>query len=315
MKCARPLYAWESKTVNPSGARSLVFYENHGVPGSGRDVPCGKCFPCRMNASRDLSVRLIHELQFSERACVATHTLDDEHLVDTVEELREQIHLVKLRAKRRGVNPRSFWLLEYGGRFGRVHAHAIWFHEDFRELGMYYHNRRRSSGDVLGDIRDDDGATRGKSRFYASDVMDDIWRMGHTQLDAISPAACRYVCGHTQGKLLVDRVRPDGTFAWHVIPAARPAVGIRFAKQFASDMIAVNAAVINGNKTAVPRAYLKRFPELFESIKEYKRQYAIEHDEGFHHTIYSGDLAQEKARLQIIQGAEARAWHAASHRH
>lgn len=315
MKCAKPLYAWESVAVNPSGSRSLVFRQEAGLHGSGRDVPCGNCFPCRMNASRDLSVRLIHELQFSERACVATHTLNDENLVDTVEDLWKLIPLVKLRAKRRGVNPRTFWLLEYGGKFNRVHAHAIWFNEDFRDLGMYYSGSRRSSGDALRDIRSKSQSYESaKSRFYASHVMDDIWRMGHTQIDAISPAACRYVCGHTQGKLLVDRRRPDGSLGWHVIPAARPAVGIRYAQEFARDMISINSAVISGKETAVPKAYLKRFPELFESVIEHKRAFAIEHDTGFHHTIDSSARAQEAARLRLVQAKEAQAWHSGAHR-
>lgn len=291
MRCAFPRYAWESLALNPSGKRSLVFDQRYGIKGSGRDVPCAKCLPCRMNASRDLAVRLYHEVQNSERACVATMTLDDDHLVDSIEDIWAMVPAVKERCRRRGINPRSFWLLEYGGRFGRPHAHTIWFHEDFRNGGMYAMN----------------------GTFYGSELMDEIWGKGFVHIDQISPAACRYVCGHNQGKLLVNPKRDDGSLAFHIVPAARPAVGMTFARTFSQDFISTNSAVVASSETSVPKAYLKYEPDLFASVVEHRKQFALDHAVDFDHTISTGVRAEQIAQRAVLEVKESRLWHGASH--
>lgn len=43
-------------------------------------VPCNKCTACKIAHSREWSVRLIHELDYYDKACFITLTYDDENL-------------------------------------------------------------------------------------------------------------------------------------------------------------------------------------------------------------------------------------------
>ena len=104
MQCSRPLYAWESLAVNPTGKRSIVFHPSHGIPGSGRNVACGRCTACRMNHSRDWAVRLYHEVLMSQHSCVATATFDDAHCPDRIEDIRKIAAMVKRRIERKGMD-------------------------------------------------------------------------------------------------------------------------------------------------------------------------------------------------------------------
>lgn len=292
MKCSRPRYAWDSRALNPSGLRSLVFNPSFGIPGSGRDVACGKCTGCAMNQSRDKAVRLYHEILISgERTCVATLTFDDANCPDNIGEIRVIAKAFKKRLVRRDINPRSHWLCEYGGKFDRPHAHVVFFNSDFRDCGIYQ--------------------LAGSS--YEGSLLTDLWGMGHCQIDVVSPEACRYVAGHNQQKILAPK-RSDGSPTFLNIPAKRPAIGMTFAREFASDILSVNSCVVGGSQTAVPKAYTRYEPDLFASVIEHQRQYALERlpiDPDV--TIAASDRAEELARMRLIQAAEIRAWHRGCH--
>ncbi|AXH77778.1 MAG: putative replication initiation protein [Microviridae sp.] len=293
MRCSRPGFAWESMDINPSGKRSLVFSPRNARPHSGREVPCGKCTPCKMNASRDWAVRLYHEVLHSPVACVATLTLDDNHLVERIEELRPVVKAFKMRLQRSGIDHRSHWLCEYGGKFDRAHCHAVFLNEDFRNSKTY----------KLGETS------------YGSELMDKLWQQGHVHLDIVSPSACRYVAGHNQSKILAP-VRSDGGLTSYNIPARRPAIGMKFARQFASDIINLNACVVGSSETAVPKSYKKNEPELFASVIEHCKVFAantaaVSLSSGF--TDLQEKQREYSARMRLIQATEVKAWHKGAH--
>lgn len=291
MKCSRPRYAWESLALNPNGKRPIVFNPSFGIPGSGRDVACGKCIACKMNHSRDSAVRLYQECQLSDTSCVATLTFDDAHCPDRIEDIRNIAKMFKRRLERAGIDKRSHWLCEYGGKFDRPHAHVIFFNEDFRDGGTEVIN--------------------GTS--YRSNRMDELWRMGHVQLDIVSPQACRYTAGHNQQKLLASP-RDDGSATAFTIPATKPAIGMRFAREFSGDIQRLNACVVGSSETAVPRTYLKYEPDLFAGVIEHRKQFALDHASAdFDDTVAGGDRREDSARMRLVQAAEARAWHRGCH--
>ena len=77
--------------------------------------------------------------------------------------------------------------------------------------------------------------------------MDSLWKQGHVHLDIVSPSACRYVAGHNQSKILAP-ARPDGGLTSYNIPARRPAIGMKFARRFAQDIISLNACVVGSSR-------------------------------------------------------------------
>lgn len=228
-------------------------------------------------------------------ACVMTGTFDDAHVPDSIEDIPPFIKAFKKRLVRRGIDSRMHILCEYGGRFDRPHTHNVFFNEDFRDMPW------RSLG-----------GTR-----YESDFLNEVWGYGLIHLDAVSPAACRYVAGHNAGKLGIDRFQPDGSRSFFFIPATRPAIGMPFARQFSRDLIMLNASLVGAAKTGVPRTYLRAEPELFASIVEHKRQYAIEHadDVEVPVTTAQSERLDGMARYLVCQMKEVQAWHKGAHRH
>lgn len=97
------------------------------------DVPCGKCMACRINHSRDWSLRAMHELDAWDKACFITLTYDDKHLF-SYEGSRfatlVQQHLVTfIKRLRRKLEPRKIKYYacgEYGeNNTRRPHYHLI----------------------------------------------------------------------------------------------------------------------------------------------------------------------------------------------
>lgn len=294
MRCSSPGYAWESRATNPSGKRSLVFHPSQGLPGTGREVPCTKCTCCKINASRDWAIRLFHECQLHPVASVATLTFDDAHVPDSIADIRRHAKALKKRLIRRDVNPRSHWLCEYGGRFDRPHAHVIFFHSDFRQG----YCESMSGGQ------------------YVSEFLADTWANGHCLLDSVSPQACRYTAGHNQGKILAAE-REDGSPTFFNIPATRPAIGMRFAREFSSDLLSVKGSVIGRNVSACPKAYRKNEPDLFEPISAAYEQFAIDTaaGESDDYRVVARDAREREyqASYSLYTAREARAWHKRQH--
>lgn len=115
---------------------------------------------------------------------------------------------------------------------------------------------------------------------------------------------------------LAARKRPDGSPSHINIPAKRPAVGMRYARQFYDDFNRVHGAVVQGSLTAVPKVYRKYEPDLFQPLIEHCREYALEHasEDQWDGTVSAGERREELARLVVAQAEEAKAWHRGCHR-
>lgn len=99
-----------------------------------RQIPCGKCLPCRIKKRSSWLLRVRLEQQQSLSAQFWTLTLEDKNLQVASEDNHRQTtrnFFAALRAfeKRKG-NPlpiRYYGCMEYGGRYGRPHWHLIIF--------------------------------------------------------------------------------------------------------------------------------------------------------------------------------------------
>ena len=58
MACVSPLTGYRSRFVNPkTGKRSIVFSPSDGFKDLEVTVPCGRCFGCRLEHSRQWAAR------------------------------------------------------------------------------------------------------------------------------------------------------------------------------------------------------------------------------------------------------------------
>lgn len=99
------------------------------LPENGLRVPCGKCIACRLQRSREWTVRMLHERSAHEYACFITLTYDEEHCPknNTLRKKDLQLFFKKLR---KSIHPRKIRYYacgEYGEKRGRPHYHAVLF--------------------------------------------------------------------------------------------------------------------------------------------------------------------------------------------
>jgi hypothetical protein len=91
-------------------------------------VPCGQCFECRINKSREWLARILAEQRFHSESCFVTLTYAPEHLPDPPFVLKSHIQtFLKSLRNRISKKFRYFAVGEYGDNFGRPHYHVIFF--------------------------------------------------------------------------------------------------------------------------------------------------------------------------------------------
>ena len=73
MACYPPLPAWRTADGK------VVFREGTDAVAS-LFLPCGRCVGCRLERSRQWSVRIMHEAQFYADSSFITLTYDDDHI-------------------------------------------------------------------------------------------------------------------------------------------------------------------------------------------------------------------------------------------
>lgn len=140
-------------------------------PDSPMLLPCKRCMACRIQHTREWAVRLMHELDYHDRASFVTLTYDDDHLpVDGGLDKRALQLFLKRYRKSAAPGPIKYYACgEYGGRFGRPHYHLIIYGDAF-------------------DRRDD-------RRLL------EVWPYGFNSSGSVTYDSCRYVAGYCIDKL------------------------------------------------------------------------------------------------------------------
>ena len=130
MMCEKPFMK------NPVCKRKPVTYEERLAC---TPVPCGQCFPCRVNKSREMSVRIMLEAAASEASCFVTLTYNEDFLPKGDKKNGERVGMCSLDKKelqkfikrlRKRVEPiklRYFATGEYGDCGTRPHFHLMIF--------------------------------------------------------------------------------------------------------------------------------------------------------------------------------------------
>lgn len=257
--------------MNPTGKRSLVFDEAKGLANSQLEVPCGGCVGCRLDRSRQWSIRLMHEAKLHDLKCFITLTYDDLHLpVDgSLNKKHMQDFLKRLRKRHAAANAgakiRFFLCGEYGDSTERPHYHAILFGVDFADKRPH---SKGSQGDQL----------------YKSELLDSIWGHGHCFIGSVTPESCgyvsRYIMKKVNGDLAEDhyrRINPLTGECWDLHPeyismSLKPGIGLNFYEKFKSDFYPNDSAVMKGKQFPVPKYYDRQLeksdPELLADLKE-----------------------------------------------
>lgn len=222
-------------------------------------VPCGQCIGCRMGKRADWATRCWCEAQMHEENCFITNTYRDECLppygslrMDDfskfVRRLRKKFPDNKIKFFSRG---------EYGPETKRPHYHALMFGVTFHD-GVYW--RKTEAGEDS----------------FKSELLNEIWGMGHCEFGALTRGSAGYVAHHNVDKLNGDladmfysTVDPDTGEVVQLEPermrmSNRPGIGSSWFDQFETDVFPSNFLVIDGHKVPPPRYFKNKLKDRYE---------------------------------------------------
>lgn len=276
MPCFKPLTAWRSKEVNPSGKRGLVFNSKQAYqPDDPLQIACGQCVGCRLERSRQWAVRCVHEAQMHERNAFITLTFNDESLESrerplSLDKSEFQKFMKRLRKRLGSRKIKYFHCGEYGSVYGRPHYHACIFGHDFPDRELWT-------------IRDD-------VRLYRSRVLEELWTdpktgrsLGFCSVGDVTFESAAYVAryclkkitgdlalthyahiDYDTGEILYDRVPEYTTMS--------NGIGKSWYNQFRDDVFPADEVIVRGVRSNVPKYYDK----LLEKENNYDIDYIKE---------------------------------------
>lgn len=279
MPCFRPLDAWYSQYVNPTGKRSLVFTTKDALDPDADpiQIACGQCVGCRLERSRQWAIRCVHEAQMHEDNAFITLTIDDEHLnnrdrPDSLDKSEFQRFMKRLRKRLAGQKIKYFHCGEYGSVNNRPHYHACIFGYDFPDKSIW-------------SIRDD-------VRLYRSQMLEELWPLGFCSVGDVTFESAAYVAryilkkvtgdmslthyaniDYATGEILYDR-QPEYT-------TMSNGIGKKWYAHYRDDVYPLDEIVLHGSKMRPPKYYdrlLEREDNFdIDVIKQRRIERASEH--------------------------------------
>lgn len=259
MPCYHPQAAFRS----PSG--DVTFVSKDAVF-KNLELPCGQCVGCRLERTRQWSVRLMHEGSLHEENCFITLTYNSEHLPPDLS-LNYKHFQDFLKRYRKKVSPkliRFYMAGEYGEERSRPHYHAIIFGHMFDDLRLH---AKSGSGDDL----------------YTSATLQALWPFGFSSVGRLTSQSAAYVARYVMKKVtgrnsnrFYELVDPLTGVITKRVPefsnmSRRPGIGKLWFDKFGSDVYPHDRVIVKGKAGKPPRYYDKlqgrKDPEMMQRIK------------------------------------------------
>lgn len=266
MPCFRPLTGYRAAARNPSGKRSIVFNKRDAFPPDHPqfeqiDLPCGQCRFCRLEHSRQMAIRCMHEASLHSENSFLTLTYSSENLPSNgsldyhaptkfMERLRDLHYPKKIR---------SYGCGEYGENLNHPHYHILLFGHDFADKRLWKRSR--------------------ENPLYRSAELERLWPYGFSTCGEVTFDSAAYVARYVTKKI------SGGSAAKHyggrlpekpLAVSRRPGIGRLWLDKHASFMRVHDFAIINGKKVRPPKYYDRIFdavdPDACRKIKERRRQ-------------------------------------------
>lgn len=283
MSCYRPLLG--KFQGYEEGKAQYKILPCSGIPADYPDinVPCGHCVGCRLDKSRQWADRMMLELDHSKTAIFLTLTYDDFNIpvacvlddgspLFTLNKRDVQLFMKRLRRSFDGREIRFYLAGEYGTETHRPHYHLILFGLSLADFPDIQPVRRNSFGQLL----------------YKSDILYNIWKLGHVALAEVSWQTCAYVARYCVKKL-GDDVSRETYESFGVLPefslmSRRPGIAgfyalehpdlIEKSKQYFSDVNGVTPRTSCPTPKFVFDKLKLTNPELYDKIKTQRQIYA-----------------------------------------
>lgn len=251
MACFSPIPAYQTSDGS-------VFFWEHGDVVKRLELPCGKCVGCRLERSRQWSVRIMHEASLYEQNCFITLTYDTEHIPTSGSlNYRDfQLFMKRMRKHFAPANIRFFMCGEYGSTRKRPHFHACLFNVSFTDLVPV-------------------GKSTGSNYIYQSALLDRLWSLGFASVGELTHQSAAYVARYVfkkQGSAdMVDTDTGEIFVPEFCHMSLKPGIGYEWFKKFQSDVFPHDHVIVNSKPSRPPKYYDRKFAELdpiaFEAIQ------------------------------------------------
>ena len=263
MPCYHPITVYKKITGG-------ITNKKHETAGYDLKLPCRQCIGCRIDTSRDWSIRCIHEAELHLHSTFVTLTYDDEHLPKDsgLHHKDFQLFMKRLR-KKYTQNIRFYMCGEYGEEFGRPHFHALLFNLNFED--KYQWKLRKGNWT------------------YRSPSLEKIWEKGLSEIGDVNYTSAAYVARYVMKKITgapagnhymkydeetgeIFKVEPE-----YNRMSLKPGIGAEwFEKYKFTDVYPDDKITLPGGKTRpVPKYYdrlLKESdPSYFETVQHIRR--------------------------------------------
>ncbi|WNK14735.1 MAG: replication initiator protein [Microvirus sp.] len=270
MACTSPLTAFRSRTVNPTGKRSLVFNSKDGFHDLPVTIPCGMCIGCRIQRARTWALRCVHESKGHTFNSFVTLTYAPEHLPASTSIEKRTLQLFFKRLRKAGYNYRYFASGEYGSDTNRPHYHIIFFGIDFHEDRRQY----KKTKDAI---------------YYKSPQLTQIWGLGDAIITGFNYTTAAYVAKYIIGKKLGKDSHDHPAYSRldlstgeefqvqteFVLMSRRPGIGSNWFEKFNQDAFPSDFLVLDAKKFGVPKYYTNKLEKtdvtLHAQIKKKRR--------------------------------------------
>lgn len=247
------------------------FYNWCDSPGVSRaKFPCRKCLGCRIDKTKDDSVRAVHHDSMFKQSSFITLTYAPFSLPSggSLDPEDWDKFVFRFRAFLRKYHSRKVQFLmcgEYGENLSRPHYHALVFGWDFRKPtkshAFDYPGRylwKKSNGFSL----------------YRSDLLEHCWMHGQCLVGDVTRESAAYVSRYVMKKLYGpeadDHYRGINEYGEEVQKVrefmrypSRPALGASWLKKFSGDILSKNYVTLEGKEYRTPPYYSRKLSVEF----------------------------------------------------
>lgn len=279
------------------------------------EIPCGKCWGCRLEYSRQWAMRCMLEAKDHENNQFITLTYDNDHLptkmiinIETGEVSDEGVlvpeDLTNFMKKLRryyeyhydyGKDKIKYYACgEYGDLHHRPHYHAIIYDLPIPDKKFSHYNK---TGNPV----------------YTSDILNKIWGKGIVGINDVTYESCayvaRYVMKKVKGKEAVEELEASGKVNCFTRMSRNPGIGKNYYDENAEKIYECDEVWLKNKygplKCKPPRYFDKLYdidnPEEMSKIKEQRQSIAKMSEETRLQESNGEDKLQYLARMEKIK--------------
>lgn len=298
MTCYKPIQGY--LTTDAQGNKKFKADKDYSnAQNEQMQVPCGRCYGCRLEQARNWAVRLVHEAQgypeeqrhfltltYAPEHLPKSGSLKKKHFQDFMKRLREHIAPAKIRffhcgeygtvclncGKSKPVHDREGTCSQFSPTIGRPHYHAIIFGLDLQE--NHPKEERRLEFFKI--------TQPAQEKLYTNKLIEEKWGKGFCTIGKVTYESCSYVAryimkkitgdpaeGHYMKPLHIDQDTGeilDGLWLTpeYITMSRRPGIGYDHAKKYLSDIYPYDRVVQLRNG----KSYVSRPPKYYDKILE-----------------------------------------------